>query len=384
MSTTSISDSVKCALWGKAAGQCEYSGCRHLLWKDALTQREFSSAYLAHIIADRPNGPRGDPVLSPLLAADPSNLMLLCDVHHRLIDKGDVAGHPVDFLRRMKEEHERRVELQTAGGPDRQTEILCYWAGIGEHAAPMDYHLCAEAVRPHRYPASHRGIGLGLKESAVRDSDESFWSFHEAHLRRQFTERVRPRLADGELRHLSLFAIAPQPLLMLLGYLLSDISAPVDTFQRRREPVSWAWPDRPKTSALLLDEPAEPASKHALVFSLSATVTDERIHAVLGKDCAIWKLRFEQPHHDVVQDRSQLADFRRHCRYILDRIKANSSKDQTLHVFPAMPISTAIEFGRVIQAKADMAMTIYDQQQPRGFMPALSLRQCEPVAAGIN
>jgi hypothetical protein len=34
---------------------------------------------------------------------------------------------------------------------------------------------------------------------------------------------VKPRLQDGSIAHLSIFAIAPQPLLIQLGFLLSDI-----------------------------------------------------------------------------------------------------------------------------------------------------------------
>ena len=72
------------------------------VWQDDVTKAEFNTAYIAHIIADKPDGPRGDPVFSEQLKSDISNLMLLCDVHHRQIDKVDVPGHPVELLRDMK------------------------------------------------------------------------------------------------------------------------------------------------------------------------------------------------------------------------------------------------------------------------------------------
>ncbi|MBR4963853.1 MAG: SAVED domain-containing protein, partial [Alistipes sp.] len=37
-----------------------------------------------------------------------------------------------------------------------------------------------------------------------------------------------------------------------------------------------------------------------------------------------------------------------------------------LHIFPAMPVSAAIEFGRVWMPKADMPLVIYDQNKERG------------------
>ena len=50
---------------------------------------------------------------SEQLKSELSNLMLLCDEHHRLIDKIDVAGHPEERLLGMKAAHERRMELLT-------------------------------------------------------------------------------------------------------------------------------------------------------------------------------------------------------------------------------------------------------------------------------
>jgi hypothetical protein len=82
-----------------------------------LTQAEFNSAYIAHIIADKPTGPRGDAILSEQLKSDLSNLMLLCNVHHRLIDIADVDGHPADLLRAMKERHEQRIERKRLRNP---------------------------------------------------------------------------------------------------------------------------------------------------------------------------------------------------------------------------------------------------------------------------
>src|SRR5690606_22049159 len=114
MSVSSIPPDVRTRLWGKAAGRCQYRGCNTPLWIDGLTKAEFNSSYLAHIIADKPNGPRGDAVLSPQLSKDISNIMLLCDVHHRLIDKKDVAGHSIELLKEMKAEHEKRIALITA------------------------------------------------------------------------------------------------------------------------------------------------------------------------------------------------------------------------------------------------------------------------------
>src|SRR5688572_16542865 len=109
MSISKIPDPVKWQLWGKAAGCCQYENCAKPLYLDSLTKAEFNIAYIAHIIADKPNGPRGHPELSKQLRADISNLMLLCDEHHRLIDRAQEKEHTIERLVHMKKTHEERV-----------------------------------------------------------------------------------------------------------------------------------------------------------------------------------------------------------------------------------------------------------------------------------
>lgn len=365
MARAHIPVGIRCQLWAKAGGRCEYPGCNKPLWKDLLTQDEYNNAYLAHIIAEAPDGPRGHPVLSEQLAADPINLMLLCDSHHRLIDRDDVAGHTVEILTAMKQTHEQRIELQTELGPELRSEIICYQANIGPQPAPMHYRQCAEALRPHRYPASPHGIGLGVGNSAITDRTSTYWAFEPNNLRTQFKERVAPRLAH--MSHVSVFALAPQPLLMLLGHLLSDLPD-VDVFQRRREPQTWAWPDKPQEEAFIVKAPTS-GTVPALALGVTFTVDEARIRSVLP-DAAIWHLTVANPHHDFVQSRLQLRDFRQHARKLLDQIKA-AHPAQKLHIFPILPASLAVEFGRVIQPKAHLPMQVYDEQQ--GFVPACEL-----------
>ena len=100
MSRTTIPTKAQFQVWLRAGGRCEYPGCNQPLWRDSLTLHEMNRAYLAHIVGDRPDGPRGDRADSERLRADASNIMLLCDVHHRLIDSVAVESHPVELLRR--------------------------------------------------------------------------------------------------------------------------------------------------------------------------------------------------------------------------------------------------------------------------------------------
>jgi hypothetical protein len=59
---------------------------------------------------------------------------------------------------------------------------------------------------------------------------------------------------------------------------------------------------------------------------------------------------------------------------LLDRIKAVHGDDAILHVFPAVPVSVALEMGRVRMPKADLKMIIYDQNRTLGgFVQAIAI-----------
>lgn len=375
MSASYIPEKVKVRLWGKAAGRCEYEGCNRPLWLDSLTKAEFNIAYIAHIIADTPNGPRGDAVLSEKLKDNIENLMLMCDEHHRLIDHEDLEGHPVERLQAMKREHETRIELLTSLSKGKQSHVLLYGANIGQHHAPVSWEKATQAMLPNWYPAEKPAIELSLKRSPFQDHEERFWEFERANLQRQFAEAVRPKLSAGIVEHFSIFALAPQPLLMELGRLLSDIPA-ADVYQLHREPPDWIWQDHPECFEYKTQEPEVNNDRVALNLSLSATTDNSRITQLLGDDVSIWTITIETPNNDFLKSRQQLSFFRRTFRRVLDRIKAVHGQNALLHLFPAVPVSIAVEIGRGWMPKADLPIRIYDQnRQVGGFVTTFDLTQ---------
>ena len=374
MSITSVPDRIRFLLWGKGAGRCQYEGCNRRLWIDDVTQAESNSAYIAHIVADSPNGPRGDPVLSETLKADFSNLMLMCDVHHRLIDKEDVEGHPVDRLRAMKKLHEKRIDTLAEIAPEKQSYVVLYGANIGAHGAPLSFREASLGMTPDRYPASQQSIQISLGNSSFEDSTAEYWSYEAQQIRNVISQQLKPRIKSGDITHISIFALAPQPLLMLLGSELSDIPF-AETYQRRREPQSWSWEDDPKTYVYELISPSIPKpGDAALVFALSAQITDERVAQVLGNDIPIWRITISNPNNDFVRSRPQTEAFRTKMREVLDRIKIAQGEHAVIHVFPAMPVSLAVDFGRIINSKADLPVVVYDQNRKLGgFAKALEI-----------
>ena len=343
------------------------------MYEDILTKRYFNQAYIAHIVADVPGGPRGDDIRSPLLKDDLTNLILLCDKDHRLIDKVDVAGHPESLLLSMKKEHEERIELVTAISPDMQSHIITYKANVGVHTPVISYESVREFLLPTHYPALPFAIDLSLGNSPQRDRDDSFWKTELENIETQFNEQLRPKFRKGEVKHLSVFAFAPMPLLIKLGSLINDIQH-VEIHQPVRDPKTWNLNDDLQPNIYSVTEPTNNFPTVAFNISLSATINNDRITSVMGNDVSIYTLTVPTPFNDFLKSKKHLQDFSIEVRKVFNSIKSKYNAETPLHIFPAMPIATAIELGRVWMPKADMPLHIFDENTANiGFFKAIEI-----------
>ncbi|MDO8913999.1 MAG: SAVED domain-containing protein [Phenylobacterium sp.] len=374
MAKTTIPQKVQSALWARSGGRCQYRGCNEDQVGDLISGREDATfGFIAHIVGDSVDGPRGDAERSPLLARSLDNLMLMCARHHKLIDVVDVAGHPEAVLLAMKAEHESRIQVVTAIDEDRASHVIRFGANIGENEALVSTKAIFSAMPPHHHPASGQTIDLELVGCAYKDDEPAYWVFQRDNLCRQFEAKVRGRVERQEVRHLSVFALAPQPLLIELGRLLCDI-VPATVRQRHREPATWAWQhEQPPIAFTVSDATAGTGRPVALKLGISATVTDERITQVLGEEAAIWSVTAANPHNDILRRPEDQAAFRQLMRSLFDRIKATHGEGTVIHVFPAMPASLAVELGRVWMPKSDLSMTIYDNNRMAGFLPTITI-----------
>lgn len=369
MSNSSI-NKVKTKLWVKAGGRCEYSGCNIELWRDNLTMREMNNANIAHIVADSSDGPRGDSIMSKKLKSELSNLMLLCPTHHKKIDVDEVTEHSIERLQMMKKEHEDRIERVTHIKPEKKSEVIIYSANIGSHNPPINYNLAVNAMMPDWYPASSQGINLGMVNFKIEDDQEHYWTIQRENLEKSFKQQIKPLLDQNKLNHLSIFGFAPQPLLMLLGALITDIPV-AETYQLHREPPDWKWQKHPKNFKYIINKPINKDGIPALVLSLSAVILPSRVTDILGKNVSIWEVSHSNPNNDFLKSKKQLQNFREVMRSLMDEIKRNHGENAVIHVFPATPLSIAIDLGRIIMPKADLKMKIYDENKNQPEKPFL-------------
>lgn len=97
-------------LYGAAAGRCAFPDCRKfILLPDSNEENAKQIGKIAHIVAHSETGPRADPTYPREKLDTYENWILLCPSCH---DKIDVQPekYSVDFLRKLKKEHELWVE----------------------------------------------------------------------------------------------------------------------------------------------------------------------------------------------------------------------------------------------------------------------------------
>lgn len=373
VNNSEISEVVNRMLWGRAAGRCQFDGCNRPLWKSHATQEEVNVAERAHIWAASDDGPRGNDGVPTEKLNSMENLLLFCHDCHRTIDKAKDGGrYTAELLLTWKKNHEERVERVTGIASSKTSHIVTYGAPVGDHSSPLTYEATSPSLFPERYPAADRAITLQMRGS-WRDREEKFWEIEAEHLRKCYGRDLGPLIENGEIEHLSVFGLAPQPLLILFGSLLTDIPA-AQTRQLRREPPGWAWPTSQEPTQFSVHRPSTTTGTPALVLSLSATINDDRIHRVLGPDACIWRISVDCVGRDCIGSPEDLASFRDTARSLVDEIKAAHGEQAALHIFPAVPVSVAIDFGRIRMPKADTAWVVYDEaKELGGFIEALTI-----------
>lgn len=361
-------------LWGRAAGRCEFHGCNKPLWKSEVTGEKVNVAQRAHIYSFSDGGPRGNKGISKQALNNFDNLMLVCHGCHQKIDKQKGGGrYSVELLQEWKRNHESRIELVTDINPSKKSHVVLYGGNINDQNVNLNFPDAAAALFPKRYPAEDHGIELSLKGNIARDDTQRFYEMEAANLIGAFEERILPGIRDQRIQHASVFALAPQPLLILLGTLLNDISA-AEVFQRHREPEqTWEWAKRGNKLNLEVEQPSGFKGTPALVLAMSDYVDDSRITDVIGEDVSLWKITVKHPSMELIKSRAQLSQFRSVTRDLLGEINRCHGLKSTLHVFPVMGVSAAVEVGRMRMPKASMPWQVYDNISGRGFVPALSI-----------
>jgi hypothetical protein len=374
----SVPTAVERELIARAAGRCELRGCNKFLYAHPLTGESGNFGENAHIVAFSERGPRGAEGTRPADIHDVENLMLLCAACHKLVD-GNPERYTRAELEAQKREHEARIKRVTEVGPDVQTTVLLLKARIGGSAVEIAQEEIFDALHP-RYPAGDSAIidltGLGDEKGGPR-----YEAAAEA-----IAEQAERLYANGsglqQTKHLSVFALAPIPLLVALGGALSN-KITTDFYQcHRGKARRWTWFE------------GEPAVRYdlrrlrqgsdgacvGLVLSLSGIVDPGSLPESIDARFTLYEITLEGqvPNTGFLRQRADLDAFRETYRDFLAGLRRDHPGLRELHVFPAVPAPVAVACGFDLLPKVDPTLVVYDNvMKDGGFIARLKVNHHE-------
>jgi hypothetical protein len=360
-------------LFVHAGGRCEFDGCNRYLLEHHLTKADGVFAQMAHIWAFSQGGPRGRRQHRHE-KHDLSNLMLLCPQCHKLVD-----DHPeqytTDVLRKHKKAHEDRVFMLTDTKPDRHTVAVAMTAKIGERAVSVSLAEMQDAVAP-RYLGPRDVVEIDLT-AMPDDSTQYYWRAGADAIASKMRNMYDQSFESGPVRHVSVFALGPIPLLVFLGSLLSD-KVPLTLFQRHRDAEGWRWKERGDIVGYDLRRLRQggDGAAVALLLSLSGRVKLRDLPSEIDDRYSIYEITLagRPPNPGFLAIEESLQEFRRVYMGAVREIVASHGAFARLHLFPALPAPVAVAIGRDLMPKRDPAVLVYDyDKRVGGFIPTLEV-----------
>lgn len=166
----------------RSGDRCAFEGCRRLLTVvDPASGELVVLGEIAHIVAERPDGPRGMGPIDDEKRNKYPNLMLLCQEHHQLVDSQE-AVYTVERLRGMKEAHETWVRERLGAGVDELDVVpepvndVLYSTLLPVERMPT--HLYGSLTRA-RYPSDVSGRARSPYVSPFILHGERLWAFQD-------------------------------------------------------------------------------------------------------------------------------------------------------------------------------------------------------------
>lgn len=369
ISRSHIKDSVVLRLWGMSAGRCEI--CNKLLYLDSYFGDDANFAEKAHIHAVGATGPRHRDDMTQDEINRIDNLMLLCEEHHHLIDTKP-ENYPGDYLVHQKAAHEDRIRKLTEIRDYDSCKMVTFFSNIDDVTMFTAENMLRRAVvKDSLYPK--QDVPISLNEGSPTKYVPSKEII--AYQAKVLEDQVRINLGNLKKEDaIAVFALAPHPLLIKLGTLLSD-QLNVHVFQCHRETEKWAWPEDNSSVDFLFHQTMDNSnSEIALVIDISAEIVDERITAVLGEECSVYHLTIDEPNRLLVKNKRIQDAFVRSFRTAMETIKNDNRGCNKVHLFPAMPQSLAIRAGMDFMPKADLPMLIYEHVNTEiGFIDTITI-----------
>lgn len=369
-----IPEKVAILLYAHAGGRCEFDGCNKYLLEHYPTETVGNFGEKAHVWGFSEGGPRGKGAGRPIDVNNLANLMLLCKDCHKCVDDHPIK-YSVEVLKKFKKDHEDRIYDLTGISKDRDTIPLVLKGLIGGRPADVSLEEMQTAVAPNY-----------LKQRSMVEIDfctipdmpkQSYWEIATEIIDQRISQLYNTTANPGCTVRVSVFALAPIPLLIYLGTQLSD-KMDVDLYQRHRDTETWAWKGGRSnveyfTQCLQTGSPQRPVS---LLVNLSGKNNVDSLPTDLARNGTIYELTWETEVYSplFLNTKEDLLNFTREYNETLATIRQAHPALDVLHLFPAVPSPIAITLGRSRLPKVDATFKVYDyDKRSNGFISTLEV-----------
>ena len=364
-----ITPLVRLLLFVRAGGRCQFDGCNRYLLEHPLTLTEGNFAQMAHIVAFNREGPRGRASSHPTQINNINNLMLLCPDCHKLVDD-DPDKYTATTLEKYKTKHEERIRHVSGLGPDLKTTVAQLKTRVAGQSVAIPISQVSEAVSP-RYPTDARGYVIDLTDLDVEEN--ALIPVAAENIKRELARLYAPGMDVEHTRHISLFALAPIPLLAFLGSQLSN-KIPVEPYQRHRDTEDWVWKEDgdPVEYTFQQLRPGQSREHVALLLSLSGKIHVESLPPEIDDTFSVYEIMLTRmdPNPTYLRLRQDLINFKGTYQSSLRTILRDHGNIDVIHLFPAVPAPIAVLCGRELFPKVDPGLLVYDYDKTRSGLPS--------------
>ena len=377
-----FTDDTRLRLWATSAARC--SLCSAYLLDDQSFYRTVKTGQIAHIVGatSGAKSPRGDSDLTGPERAEANNLLLLCgSCHLRMDDMVLRELYTVEFLTSRKNEHERRVREVTAFATLRKTTVLRMSADVRGAPSMPTARQISEALLAESLTGFGSDTRTGNIEIDLPDKHTAKWAWDAGVGRIEHAiQRLSSAFAADDSEVVSVFALAPIPLLAYLGSQLDD-KYEVRLFprQRRDDALAWSWPSIPTATPQFTTtvhpscDVADDVLDVVVNINVSAPVKHSNKTAFLQELPSMTiKPDGTQMGVEVIDSKEALSNFTATWRGALTRVEEVWPRCERIHVLAAIPATAAVQLGRSRMRTAQPQLVMY-QLTDNGYEKAVTI-----------
>lgn len=231
---------TKNTVWRESYGRCMFTGCGEKLDYDNISGTTGNYAYLAHNVASSEQGARGITELSGKLSNNPDNVLLLCDKHHRLIDKVAASDYTASMLSVMKKEFSIVANSLLDGLKYQPIPVYSVlWPVNSQTVSPPSYLQIATSLSRIKRRMHEQINILSDNEDLLINSPDVLWQLMPSVIQNAADKIIQQTKAFSF--NAALFGFGPTSALIGLGAKLGNKND-ITPMLRFRDGGNWSWP----------------------------------------------------------------------------------------------------------------------------------------------